>query len=176
MPTFCRYYSIVQNNYYLNLYAFISAACRKKKMVNNQCPVCNNTNSSDTTFRAFFLYSTSEKSDQKITLFQSTLEKILKQTITYTNKDNIIDFIIGKLPIQFSAAISASNTLYNIELDNWHFIERKLHFTLSNRHHIMCHFSKYIFEILKKRKSARMLQSLSPLFVCFLCIELTLIV
>lgn len=50
-----------------------------------------------------------EKRDNKITLFQGTIEKVLRQTIEFQTKDELIVQVVEKLPIPFTAAISNNN-------------------------------------------------------------------
>lgn len=56
-----------------------------------------------------FLYEVDGKRDNKITLFQGTIEKVLRQTIEFQTKDELIVQVVEKLPIRFTAAISNNN-------------------------------------------------------------------
>ena len=77
--------------------------------------MCGRSTSTKTSFRVLFLYQTATNKDQKITLFKSTLEKIVKEELVFDNKDDLICSIIGKLPIELKGSITGSNTLYNIQ-------------------------------------------------------------
>ncbi|XP_062593619.1 uncharacterized protein LOC134255116, partial [Saccostrea cucullata] len=91
-------------------------ACRQKKMVQNECPVCKRTDSDKKSCRVNFLFSTKDKKDQKIVLFKSTLELILKTELDLNcTKEEITQKIIQLLPIQTKSCISKGNTLYNIQ-------------------------------------------------------------
>ncbi|XP_033731737.1 uncharacterized protein LOC117342277 [Pecten maximus] len=91
-------------------------ACRQKKMVGNQCPVCKATTSNLKSYRIAFLYSTEKAKDKKITLFKSTIEKILKVELDLEEqKSSLISVVVDKLPIRVRASISAGNNLYNIQ-------------------------------------------------------------
>lgn len=91
-------------------------ACRQKKMIENECPVCHRRESDQKSCRMNFLYTAKDKTDQKIVLFKTTLELILKTDLNLNEpKQNIIDKIIEPLPISTRACISKRNTLYNVQ-------------------------------------------------------------
>ncbi|XP_019926604.3 uncharacterized protein [Magallana gigas] len=58
-----------------------NAACRQKKYVEGECPVCQRTSSSSKTFRVNFLFKRGEKKDLKTTVFKSMLEIILQEEL-----------------------------------------------------------------------------------------------
>ena len=91
-------------------------ACRQKKMIENECPVCHRRESDQKSCRMNFLYTAKDKTDQKIVLFKTTLELILKTDLNLNEpKQNIIDKIIEFLPISTRACISKRNTLYYVQ-------------------------------------------------------------
>ncbi|XP_033759143.1 uncharacterized protein LOC117341402 [Pecten maximus] len=72
----------------------------KKKMVDNQCPVCKATTTNRKSYRIAFLYSTEKAKGKKITLFKSTIEKILNIELDpEEQKSSLISAVVGKLPI-----------------------------------------------------------------------------
>lgn len=86
------------------------AACRRKKIKDGKCPICaKESNESSKSYKIQFLYEVDGKSDNKITLFQGTIEKVLRQTIEFQTKDELIVQVVEKLPIRFRAAISNNN-------------------------------------------------------------------
>uniref|UniRef100_K1REA1 Replication factor A C-terminal domain-containing protein n=1 Tax=Magallana gigas TaxID=29159 RepID=K1REA1_MAGGI len=84
--------------------------CRRKKIKDGKCPICaKESNESSKSYKIQFLYEVDGKWDNKITLFQGTIEKVLRQTIEFQTKDELIVQVVEKLPIRFTAAISNNN-------------------------------------------------------------------
>lgn len=82
------------------------AACRRKKIKDGKCPICaKESNESSKSYKI----QVDGKRDNKITLFQGTIEKVLRQTIEFQTKDESIVQVVEKLPIRFTAAISNNN-------------------------------------------------------------------
>ncbi|CAC5406345.1 unnamed protein product [Mytilus coruscus] len=91
-------------------------ACRNKKMKDNSCPTCHETETKGSKyFKVVFMYKTEKKEDQKITLFKNTVANILKIEVFYNLKQELIQSLIEKLTIKCIASISANNALYNIK-------------------------------------------------------------
>lgn len=67
------------------------------------------SNESSKSYKIQFLYEVDGKRDNKITLFKGTIEKVLRQTIEFQTKDELIVQVVEKLPIRFTAAISNNN-------------------------------------------------------------------
>ncbi|XP_061170865.1 uncharacterized protein LOC133180335 [Saccostrea echinata] len=91
-----------------------NAACRQKKYVDRECPVCKRTSSIKKTFRVTFLFKKGEKQDLKTTVFKSMLDNILQEELKVDTKEELIHMLISRLPIRFKSCISANNTFYNI--------------------------------------------------------------
>lgn len=91
-------------------------ACRNKKLINNTCPSCKGTDAKMVKyFKVIFMYQTDKKEDQKITLFKNTISNIIKMDLDFNSKEDVIQFLVEKLPIQCTASITPNNTLYNIK-------------------------------------------------------------
>ncbi|XP_062620761.1 uncharacterized protein LOC134282379 [Saccostrea cucullata] len=88
--------------------------CRRKKISGNKCPLCGKeSNKSAKSYKVQFLYEVDGKKDNIVTLFQNTIEKIIKESADFDTKEDIISTIIEKLPIRFKAAIS-NNSFVNV--------------------------------------------------------------
>lgn len=86
------------------------AACRRKKIKDGKRPICaKESNESSKSYKIQFLYEVDGKRDNKITFFQGTIEKVLRQTIEFQTKDELIVQVVEILPIRFTAAISNNN-------------------------------------------------------------------
>ncbi|XP_062586787.1 uncharacterized protein LOC134248381 isoform X3 [Saccostrea cucullata] len=92
-----------------------SRGCYDKKLVNNKCPTCGREEEQEKkSCRVQLLYSTCEKTNQKITIWKGTLSDIIKQEINLASNDDFLEQISGLLPISFEADI-IDNKFVNIK-------------------------------------------------------------
>ena len=50
-----------------------------------------------------------------MTIFKSTLQKILGQELVFENREELIGAIIIKLPLEVTGSVSSNSTLYNLQ-------------------------------------------------------------
>lgn len=92
-----------------------SRGCYDKKLVNKKCPTCGREEEQEKkSCRVQLLYSTSEKTNQKITIWRPTLSEIIKQEVNLGSSDEFLEQISSLLPISFEADI-IDNKLQNIK-------------------------------------------------------------
>nr|XP_034314251.1 uncharacterized protein LOC109619864 [Crassostrea gigas] len=92
-----------------------SRGCYDKKLVNKKCPTCGSEEEQEKkSCRVQLLYSTSEKTNQKITIWRPTLSEIIKQEVNLGSSDEFLEQISSLLPISFEADI-IDNKLQNIK-------------------------------------------------------------
>lgn len=80
-----------------------------------KCPVCGEDDSDEFAYRVTFHYSSGTVKDKKNCLFPTTLEKILRKTITVFCANDVVEELVPKLPIKFRACINAASNVYNIQ-------------------------------------------------------------
>jgi hypothetical protein len=84
-------------------------------LVNNKCPTCGREEEQEKkSCRVQLLYSTCDKTNQKITVWKGTLSDIIKQEINLASNDDLLEQISSLLPISFEADI-IDNKFVNIK-------------------------------------------------------------
>lgn len=85
---------------------FYSLGCYDKKLVNKKCPTCGREEEHEKkSCRVQLLYSTCEKTNQKITIYRPTLSEIIKQEVNLGFSVKFLEQIPSLLPISFETDI-----------------------------------------------------------------------
>ena len=96
---------------YLPILPYI-VGCRKKKLQGGKCPSCNGTASSKSIRLKIEVTKEEEDEGRSFTIFERDADVIFQLNLTDdTTEDNIVENLVGQLPVEIKCKIIRNNLL-----------------------------------------------------------------